>query len=69
MALAIRILYNLPELFLPLCTGFQNIYEDGKALGFQLNTRLLYYQGVFLSQINPDSLTVNGKAFSKEQII
>ena len=33
--------------------GFRNIYEDGKAVGFQLKIRLPYYRGVFLSQIKP----------------
>ena len=49
--------------------GFRNIYEDGKAVGFQLKIRLPYYRGVFLSQIKPGSLTVDGETFSKEQII
>ena len=48
--------------------GFRNIYEDGKAVGFQLKIRLPYYRGVFLSQIKPGSLTVDGETFTKEQI-
>ena len=49
--------------------GFRNIYDNGKAVGFQLKLRLPYYRGVFLSQIKPGSLTVDGETFAKEQVI
>ena len=44
--------------------GFRNLYEDGRAVGFQLKIRLPYYRGVFLSQIKPGSLAVDGEVFS-----
>ena len=44
--------------------GFRNLYEDGRAVGFQLKIRLPYYRGVFLSQIKPGSLTVGGETYT-----
>lgn len=49
--------------------GFRNLYEDGRAVGFQLKIRLPYYRGVFLSQIKPGSLTVDGEVFSPDQVL
>ena len=49
--------------------GFRNIKEDGKAVGFQFKVRLPYYRGVFLSQLRPGTLFVDGERFDKDQII
>lgn len=49
--------------------GFRNIKENGKAVGFQLKIRLPYYRGVFLSQIKPGNLVVDGEVFTKDQIL
>nr|WP_300851076.1 DUF6379 domain-containing protein [uncultured Acetatifactor sp.] len=49
--------------------GFRNIVENGEVTGFQLKIRLPYYRGVFLSQLRPGTLTVDGEVFTKEQII
>ena len=49
--------------------GFRNLYQDGKAVGFQLKIRLPYYRGVFLSQIKPGNLTVDGEVFTKDQVL
>lgn len=49
--------------------GFRNIVEDGKIIGFQLKIRLPYYRGVFLSQIKPGNLIVDGEVFTKEQVL
>ena len=49
--------------------GFRNIYEDGKAVGFQLKIRLPYYRGVFLSQIKAGNLIVDGEVFTPEQYV
>lgn len=49
--------------------GFRNIVEKGEIVGFQLKIRLPYYRGVFLSQIKPGNLTVDGEVFTKEQIM
>lgn len=48
--------------------GFRNIKENGKVVGFQLKIRLPYYRGVFLSQIKPGNLTVDGEVFTPDQI-
>lgn len=49
--------------------GFRNIQENGEIVGFQLKIRLPYYRGVFLSQIKPGNLVVDGEVFSKEQVL
>lgn len=49
--------------------GFRNIKEDGETTGFQLKIRLPYYRGVFLSQIRPGTLNVDGETYEKEDII
>ncbi len=45
--------------------GFRNLVEDGEITGFQLKIRLPYYRGVFLSQLRPGTLTVDGETFTK----
>lgn len=49
--------------------GFRNIVEDGKVVGFQFKVRIPYYRGIFLCQLRPGSLFVDGKKFEKEEII
>lgn len=49
--------------------GFRNTVKDGKITGFQLKIRLPYYRGVFLSQIRPGTLIIDGERFEKEDII
>lgn len=49
--------------------GFRNIIEDGNITGFQFKVRLPYYRGIFLSQIRPGTLYVDGEKFEKEEII
>ena len=49
--------------------GFRNIFEDGKAVGFQFKIRLPYYRGVFLSQIKAGSLIVDGEVFTRDQYV
>ena len=49
--------------------GFRNIVEDGKVTGFQFKVRLPYYRGVFLSQIKPGNLVVDGETFTADQIL
>lgn len=49
--------------------GFRNIVENGKVTGFQLRIRLPYYRGVFLSQIRPGTLTVDGEKFDRKDIV
>lgn len=49
--------------------GFRNIKENGEVTGFQFKVRLPYYRGIFLSQIRPGTLYVDGECFTKDQII
>lgn len=49
--------------------GFRNIKENGKITGFQFKIRLPYYRGVFLCQLRPGTLFVDGERFEKEDIV
>ena len=49
--------------------GFRNRKEGHKVIGFQFKIRLPYYRGVFLCQLRPGTLIVDGERFEKEDII
>ncbi len=49
--------------------GFRNIEENGEVTGFQLKIRLPYYRGVYLSQIKPGHLIVDGETFGEDEIM
>ena len=49
--------------------GFRNTVENGEIIGFQFKIRLPYYRGIFLSQIRPGTLFVDGERFEKEEIV
>ncbi len=48
--------------------GFRNVLSQGKITGFQINIRSLYYRGLWLSQLRPATITVDGETFSGDQI-
>jgi hypothetical protein len=48
--------------------GFRNVENQGKITGFQFNIRSLYYRGLWLSQLRPATITVDGETFSGNQI-
>ena len=48
--------------------GFRNVEKNGKINGFQVNIRSLYYRGLWLSQLRPATVTVDGETFSGDQI-
>lgn len=48
--------------------GFRNVTEGGEVVGFQVPIRLTYYRGVWLSQLRPATLTVNGVKYSGDQV-
>jgi len=48
--------------------GFRNVWNQGKITGFQFNIRSLYYRGLWLSQLRPATIKVDGETFSGEQI-
>lgn len=46
--------------------GFRNIKdEEGNVTGFQFKVRLPYYRGIFLSQIRPGTLYIDGEKLKK----
>lgn len=49
--------------------GFHNIKENGTIVGFQFCVRLTYYRGIFLSQLRPQKVVVDGKTYSKKDVI
>lgn len=50
-------------------TGFHNTKDaDGSTTGFQFRVRLPYYRGVFISQIRPGTLFVDGEKITKDKI-
>ena len=49
--------------------GFRNVKEDGKITGFQFRVRIPYYRGIYLCQLRPGSLYVDGRKFEKEEIV
>lgn len=49
--------------------GFRNTKDaDGNVTGFQFKVRLPYYRGIFLSQIRPGTLFVDGEEIKKDRI-
>lgn len=49
--------------------GFRNTKDTaGNVTGFQFKVRLPYYRGLFLSQIRPGTLYVDGEKITKDQI-
>lgn len=48
--------------------GFRNIIENGQVVGFQVAVRSLYYRDLWLSQIRPATLIVDGETFTGEQV-
>lgn len=49
--------------------GFHNIEKDGKTVGFQICVRSDYYRGVWLSQLRPGKVIVDGVTYPKESVI
>lgn len=48
--------------------GFLNVFENGQVVGFQVAVRSLYYRDLWLSQIRPATLIVDGETFTGEQV-
>ncbi len=48
--------------------GFKIVSEKGEIIGFQVSFRSLYYRGVWLSQLRPATVIVDGEAFSGDQV-
>ncbi len=51
-------------------TGFRNITdEQGNITGFQFKVRLPYYRGLWLSQIIPGTLYVDGEKYDRKELL
>jgi hypothetical protein len=48
--------------------GFRNVTEQGKVTGFQLQARIAYYRGMFLSMLEDYAVSVDGEVFPREAI-
>jgi len=48
--------------------GFRNVNENGEITGFQVPIRSKYYRGVWLSELRPATLTVDGVKYSGDQV-
>lgn len=48
--------------------GFRNIMAGENVIGFEVAIRLTYYRGVWLSQLRPATVIVDGETFSGSQI-
>lgn len=51
-----------------LTRGFQNVYRNGQAVGFQLQIKTMYYRGTFLDIIGAIDISVDGTKYSREQL-
>nr|WP_288973886.1 DUF6379 domain-containing protein [uncultured Shuttleworthia sp.] len=49
--------------------GFHNTKDaEGKVTGFTFCVRLPYYRGIYISQLRPGTLYVDGEKFTKDEI-
>jgi len=48
--------------------GFRNVSKDGKIIGFQVPIRSQYYRAVWLPQLRPATVTVDGEKFEGDKI-
>ena len=48
--------------------GFRNVSENGRIVGFRVDTRLPYYRGLGVSMVENVSLTVDGETFPPEAV-
>ena len=48
--------------------GFRNVADGSNVVGFQVAIRLKYYRGVWLSQLRPATVTVDGLEYEGDQI-
>ncbi len=48
--------------------SFKNVEQDGRITGFQINVRVPYYRGFYLSMLKGIELVVDGESFSPDKI-
>lgn len=49
-------------------TGFKNVSQGGKIIGFDVPIRLTWYRGAWLSLLRPATVIVDGERFEGDQI-
>lgn len=49
--------------------GFRNVVENNEIVGFQFDIRLMYYRGLWLSQIRPITVKIDEQEISQEAIL
>lgn len=49
--------------------GFHSIKKDGRVVGVQFCVRLTYYRGIFLSQLRPQKVVLDGVVYPKDKVI
>jgi hypothetical protein len=47
-------------------TGFRNLYEKGKPVGFVINARINYYRGIPLSMLHDVKVIIDGEEFGTD---
>jgi hypothetical protein len=48
--------------------GFRNVIADGEKTGFQVAIRSNYYRGIWLSQLRPATVIVDGETYEGSRI-
>jgi hypothetical protein len=48
--------------------GFRSVKENGKVVGVQIPIKSTYYRGVYLSQLRPATVTIDGEKFENDQL-
>ena len=48
--------------------GFRNVSENGQVTGFQFGVRSVYYRDLWLSQIRPATVVVDGETYTGAQV-
>jgi hypothetical protein len=48
--------------------GFRNITENSQVTGFQIAIRSIYYRDLWLSQIRPATVVVDGETYTGDQV-
>lgn len=48
--------------------GFKNLVEAGKVTGYQVNMRIPYYRGIYLSAVDYLKLTVDGRDIARDEL-
>ena len=56
------------EKYLIMVHDFKNVIQNGQTTGFQVNIRINYYRGVYLSQVDTLKLIIDGEEFPVDKM-